>query len=70
MKVAGVDINGLTADSRRVEPGMLFAAIPGTALDGRDFIPQAVEKGASAILAPLGTTAAVPVMESEEPRLD
>ena len=70
MKVAGVDIKGLTADSRRVEPGMLFAAIPGTALDGRDFISQAVEKGASAILAPLGTKAAVPVMESKEPRLD
>ena len=70
MKVAGVDIAGLTADSRRVEPGMLFAAIPGTAMDGRDFIPQAVEKGAVAVLAPRGTEAPVPVLESDEPRLD
>ena len=70
MKVADVEITGLTADSRLVEPGMLFAAIPGTAMDGRDFIPQAVEKGAVAVLAPRGTDAPVPVMESDEPRLD
>jgi len=48
-------ITGLTADSRAVRPGMLFAALPGTARDGRAFIPQAVAGGAVAVLAPKGT---------------
>jgi len=52
---ANLQIAGLTADSRDVRPGFLFAAIPGTRLDGRAFIPQAVAAGAAAILAPAGT---------------
>ena len=45
-------ITGLTADSRAVRPGFLFAAIPGTRLDGRDYIDAAVRAGAAAVLAP------------------
>jgi len=41
---------GLTADSRAVRPGMLFAALPGTATHGAGFIPAAVGQGAVAIL--------------------
>ena len=44
-------ISGVTADSRRVRPGYLFAALPGAKVDGRAFIPTAVQAGASAILA-------------------
>lgn len=33
-------ITGVTADSRRVTPGMLFVAIPGTRADGSAFIPD------------------------------
>ncbi len=40
----------ITSDSRRVEPGVAFAAYPGTAADGRSFIPDAVARGASAVL--------------------
>ena len=36
-------IQALTADSRAVGPGMLFAALPGTKSDGAKFVPQAVE---------------------------
>jgi len=50
-----LNINGLTCDSRRVQPGWLFAALPGTVADGRTFIPQAIEQGASALLVPDNT---------------
>lgn len=49
------DILGLTADSRAVRPGYLFAALPGTRSDGRAFIADAVARGAGAVLAPEGT---------------
>src|SRR6201996_4764379 len=44
-------ISGVTADSRRVRPGYLFAALPGAKVDGRAFIRPAVDAGAAAILA-------------------
>lgn len=53
------EISGLTADSRRVEPGYLFAALPSatqnSGSDGRDYIADALARGAVAILAPDGT---------------
>ncbi|MBK1696495.1 UDP-N-acetylmuramoyl-L-alanyl-D-glutamate--2,6-diaminopimelate ligase [Rhodovibrio salinarum] len=50
-----IDITGLTADSRAVREGYLFAAIPGTRADGRQFIADAVANGARAVLAPEDT---------------
>ncbi|MSO75861.1 MAG: UDP-N-acetylmuramoyl-L-alanyl-D-glutamate--2,6-diaminopimelate ligase [Alphaproteobacteria bacterium] len=41
---------GLTADSRAVRPGYLFAALTGKARDGRSYIQDAVRRGASAVL--------------------
>ncbi|GAK34491.1 UDP-N-acetylmuramoyl-L-alanyl-D-glutamate--2,6-diaminopimelate ligase [Iodidimonas nitroreducens] len=49
---AGQVITGLTADSRKVRPGDLFAALPGSRADGRQFIDDAIARGAVAILAP------------------
>jgi UDP-N-acetylmuramoyl-L-alanyl-D-glutamate--2,6-diaminopimelate ligase len=46
-----LDIRGLSADSRQVGPGFLFAALPGARTDGRRFIAQAIANGAVAILA-------------------
>ncbi|WP_422377398.1 UDP-N-acetylmuramoyl-L-alanyl-D-glutamate--2,6-diaminopimelate ligase [Roseibium sp.] len=43
-------IAGLTADSRKVQPGFLFAAFKGAAVDGTRFAPKAVAAGAVAIL--------------------
>ncbi len=51
----GVDIRGITADSRAVRPGDMFAALPGAKADGRQFIADAVARGAVAVLAPEGT---------------
>jgi len=44
------DIRGLTADSRAVEPGFLFAAMPGSKIHGKAFIGDAVKRGAAALL--------------------
>ena len=56
--IGEMDITGLTADSRAVQPGFLFAALPGSTVDGRDFIDAAIRNGAAAVLAPKGTDAA------------
>jgi len=49
-EIDDVEISSVTADSRLVKPGALFVAIPGTAMDGAKFVPQAREKGAAAIV--------------------
>jgi UDP-N-acetylmuramoyl-L-alanyl-D-glutamate--2,6-diaminopimelate ligase len=46
----GLKIRGLTADSRKVEPGYLFAAFKGATVDGTQFAPGAAAAGAVAIL--------------------
>jgi UDP-N-acetylmuramoyl-L-alanyl-D-glutamate--2,6-diaminopimelate ligase len=45
-----LEIAGLSADSRQVKPGFLFAALRGAARDGRAFAGEAASRGASAIL--------------------
>ena len=55
LRLTDLNITGLTADSQSVEPGFLFAALPGTKADGRAYIAEAVERGARTILAPDGT---------------
>lgn len=53
----GITAGRLTADSRRVQPGDVFLAFPGLRADGRDFITQAVAKGAAAVVAEAGSMA-------------
>ncbi len=60
LKIQDREIRGLTADSRKVGADFLFAALPGSQVDGRRFIPQAIRQGAAAVLAPLGTAEAFP----------
>jgi UDP-N-acetylmuramoyl-L-alanyl-D-glutamate--2,6-diaminopimelate ligase len=45
-----VGITGLASDSRQVKPGDLFVAIRGLSVDGHDFIAQALERGAVAVV--------------------
>ena len=76
MNVAALDniqIAGITCDSREVHEGYLFAAIPGRQDDGRLFIPDAIKRGAAAILAPPGTVIeppdiSVPIIIDDNPR--
>ena len=44
------DIHEVQYDSRLVEPGDLFIAVPGAAADGHRFIPMARAKGAACVL--------------------
>ncbi|MBK7999544.1 MAG: UDP-N-acetylmuramoyl-L-alanyl-D-glutamate--2,6-diaminopimelate ligase [Verrucomicrobia bacterium] len=44
------EVAGLTYDSRRVTPGMVFVAIPGQHVDGHEFVGTAVERGATAVI--------------------
>ncbi len=47
---ASKEFSGLASDSREVKPGYLFAALPGTHVDGAEFIADAVGRGATAVL--------------------
>lgn len=63
------EILGLTADSRAVRPGFLFAALPGSRLDGRTYIADAVAKGAAAVLTtPDIAECAVGLVRDADPR--
>lgn len=50
------EITGITLDSRKVQKGYLFAALPGAKSNGCDYIDVAIQKGAQAILLPTGVT--------------
>jgi UDP-N-acetylmuramoyl-L-alanyl-D-glutamate--2,6-diaminopimelate ligase len=50
-----IEITGITADSRQVKKGNLYAALPGSKADGVEFIADAIMHGAVAILAQEGT---------------
>lgn len=72
------EVLGLSADSREIRPGWLFAALPGRTTDGRRFIDDALQRGAIAVLAEPGTQVsgdgaqrlqpAVPVILDSNPR--
>jgi UDP-N-acetylmuramoyl-tripeptide--D-alanyl-D-alanine ligase len=47
---APFEVTGVTFDSREVEPGWLFVAMPGTVADGHDFLGKAGERGAAGAL--------------------
>lgn len=62
-------VAGLTADSREVEPGFVFAALPGTKVDGAKYIGQAFARGASVVIANEGSySGSGLVIETANPR--
>jgi UDP-N-acetylmuramoyl-L-alanyl-D-glutamate--2,6-diaminopimelate ligase len=68
----GVEVRSLAVDSRAVELGALFAALPGVAADGARFAAQAAQRGAAAVLSgrPLssGDAGGVPCVVAGSPR--
>lgn len=66
------EITGLNLDSREISAGDLFVAIPGSSMDGRRFIDEAIARGAVAILCEDGgyplAQLAVPVLRAKNVR--
>ena len=56
------DISGIAYDSRRVNPGDLFVAIPGTQTDGHRFLEEAVQRGAAGLVGGRGAEARAPAL--------
>lgn len=64
-----MQVMGLTADSREVLPGFLFAALDGVKLKGSAFIAQAIERGAGVVVAAEAKSQkSVPVLGHANPR--
>ena len=73
-----ITVTGLAVDSKRVKAGDLFFAIAGTQYDGRNFVKDAIEAGAVAVVtssAPLAkplitvaNCAKIPILQCENPR--
>lgn len=66
---ADPEITGVTADSRKVKAGFLFAALPGAKADGAEFAAKAVQAGAVAVIAAQDIPGlGVPVIVTPDPR--
>jgi UDP-N-acetylmuramoyl-L-alanyl-D-glutamate--2,6-diaminopimelate ligase len=49
-EIGNLVLADIADDSRKVEPGSLFVAVPGLHVDGHDFVGQAIERGATAVV--------------------
>ena len=62
-------VKGIVIDSRKIQPGDLFIAMPGGSADGHKFIPMAIEKGAAAVVGEQDLTGlAVPYLRVQDAR--
>ncbi len=62
-------VTGITLDSRAVKPGQLFVAMKGGSVDGHDFIPEAIENGACAVVGEKVIKGiSIPYIRIENPR--
>ena len=63
------EVTGFALDHRKVAPGSVFGAFKGAVFNGEDFIGQAVERGAVAVVArPETPVPSVPLLVDPEPR--
>ena len=73
VETADVEVRGITADYRGVEPGWLYVALGGQGGSGGDDVAEAVRRGAVAVVGPEAITArtgdgAVPLIVHDNPR--
>ncbi len=67
--VPDIPITGISIDSRAVQPGHLFVAMKGGSADGHEYIPNAIDKGAAAVLGEREMRGLpVPYIRLENPR--
>jgi UDP-N-acetylmuramoyl-L-alanyl-D-glutamate--2,6-diaminopimelate ligase len=70
--LAGIDsdstVTGFAIDHRKVAPGSVFGAFKGALFNGEEFIPQAVDRGAVAVVARPEADATVPLIGDDNPR--
>ena len=62
-------VSGVVYDSRRVQPGYLFAALRGADFDGHEFVRDAEQRGASAILVESPAATALPQIQVQDTRV-
>ncbi len=67
-KATDLDIQGITEKADDVKAGYVFCALKGTKANGTDFIPQAIQQGAIAILTDQEIQADIPVFKTQNPR--
>jgi hypothetical protein len=63
--VGTLEISGLSADSRKIAPGMAFVAVAGTKADGAGFVADAAARGAAVAVAAHAVEASIPVLVVE-----
>ncbi|MBL8575850.1 MAG: UDP-N-acetylmuramoyl-L-alanyl-D-glutamate--2,6-diaminopimelate ligase [Mesorhizobium sp.] len=66
------EVTGVTSDSRKVGPGVVFVAVAGSKADGASYAADAAARGAAAIVAGKGAqiaASATPVLFVDDPRL-
>lgn len=66
---AAVAVTSVDTDSRRVQSGQLFVALPGDKFDGHDFLPQVLAQGAAAALVSRPVSTDLPTVQVADTRL-
>jgi UDP-N-acetylmuramoyl-L-alanyl-D-glutamate--2,6-diaminopimelate ligase len=70
-QIGSIAVAGVSSDSRTVEPGFLFFAVPGSKADGAAYAADAARRGAAAVVAAAGAklpAGPVPVIDVADPR--
>lgn len=62
---SNITITSVSTDTRKIEQGSLFVCLKGDNFDAHDFVMQAVEKGAAAVVAEREVESTVPVLKVE-----
>src|SRR4030095_824662 len=69
LQIPDIQISGIAIDSRAVKLGDLFVAMRGESVDGHNYIPKAIDNGASAVVGDKGISGlSVPYIRLENSR--